>query len=267
MSALVATRVMGLCTVQDLGRPGRMHEALAPGGALVPSRLVRANLAVGNRADAAALEVCGQLQIRAERTLVIATDRELARRLDAGDSIDIVSEPARVTYLAVRGGVDAPLVLGSRATQLSAGIGRPLRRGDGIDAIHAPEPSPTVELGPLPATAETTSAIRIRIGPDREAFPPDALSRFLAQPYRIASSSDRVGTRLRGAPIPRLPGSMPTGPMVLGAIEIPGDGQPIILGPEHPTTGGYPILAVVLHADIDRCFATRLGSPLGFTLP
>lgn len=267
MSALVAIRVMGLCTVQDLGRPGRMHEALAPGGALVPSRLVRANLVVGNLAGAAAIEVCGQLQIRAARTIVIATDREPARRLEAGDSFDVVSEPARVTYLAIRGGVDAPVVLGSRATQLSAGIGRPLRRGDVIDAFHALAPSATVESAALPTMAEATPAIRIRIGPDREAFPPDALSRFLAQPYRIASSSDRVGTRLRGAPIPRLPGSMPTGPMVLGAIEIPGDGQPIILGPEHPTTGGYPILAVVIHADIDRCFATRLGSPLGFTLP
>lgn len=263
MTALIATRVFGLCTVQDLGRPGHMHEALAPGGALVPSRLVRANAAAGNPWEAAAIEVSGVLAIRATRPVVIATDREPARRLDAGESFEVASEPARVTYLAARGGIDAPVVLGSRSTQLSAGIGRPIRRDDAIEVLAETDFEPVA----LPALDEGMAAIRVIAGPDRDAFPPDALCRFLAQPYRIASTSDRVGTRLHGAAIPRLAVQLPTGPMVVGAIEVPGDGQPIILGPEHPTTGGYPILAVVVRADIDRCFATRLGSPLGFTLP
>jgi allophanate hydrolase subunit 2 len=98
-------------------------------------------------------------------------------------------------------------------------------------------------------------------GPD--AFAPDALAALTSAPYRISPDSDRVGTRLVGPTIPQSPGEA-SRPMVRGAIEIPRDGAPIVLGPEHPTTGGYPVLAVVASADLGRLFAVRLGGVVRF---
>ncbi|MCW5802652.1 MAG: hypothetical protein KIT31_09705, partial [Deltaproteobacteria bacterium] len=99
-------------------------------------------------------------------------------------------------------------------------------------------------------------AIRILPGPDRDAFAPDALAQLAARPWRISTRSDRVGTRLEGGTVARVAGYREvTRPMVRGAIEVPSDGQPIVLGPEHPTTGGYPVLAVVAHDDLGALFA------------
>ncbi|MEJ7602593.1 MAG: biotin-dependent carboxyltransferase family protein [Kofleriaceae bacterium] len=258
---LVAVRVVGLVTVQDLGRPGRMHEALPAAGALVPELLIAANRAAHNPDGAPALEVLGQLVVRAARELEIAVDLAPAS-LRAGEERRIVSEPRRVTYLAVRGGIAVPRVLGGRATQLSAGIGSALRSGDPIaiaDAAALAVPAARLEL-------DVDAAIRIVPGPDLDAFPPDALARLIAGPYRISPRSDRVGTRLDGRPIPRLARVETSRPMVAGAIEVPADGMPIVLGPEHPTTGGYPILAVVVRADLGRCHAIRIGGLLRLAL-
>ncbi|HET9623041.1 MAG TPA: hypothetical protein VFP84_16830, partial [Kofleriaceae bacterium] len=109
------------------------------------------------------------------------------------------------------------------------------------------------------------SPIRVVPGPDPASFAPDALAVLTAAPYRILPTSDRVGTRLAGAAIPRTAAPEVSRPMVIGALEVPRDGQPIVLGPEHPTTGGYPIVAVVASADLGRLFAIRLGGAVRFT--
>ena len=114
---LIVERVLGLVTVQDLGRRGHMHEAIPPGGALVPKLLVAANRRAGNPDDAAALEVLGRARLRAEVDIV--TNLGPVR---AGDAFDIASEH-RAAYLAVRGGVDVPVVLGSRSALVGAGLG------------------------------------------------------------------------------------------------------------------------------------------------
>lgn len=257
---LVATRVTGLVTIQDLGRPGHMHEALPPAGALVPELLVAANRVARNPDHAPALEIFGHLVVRAEHDCRIATAGK-PHLLRAGDEHTVTSEPRRVAYLAVRGGVAAPLVLGGRSTQLSAGIGAPIRTGSTIELASEPETTETLE------PFDDTSPIHVLPGPDRDAFEPDAFDRLVATPYRISPRSDRVGTRLEGPPIASLPDRAVRGsrPMVRGAIEVPADGLPIILGPEHPTTGGYPILAVIAHADLGRCFAIRIGGMLRLT--
>jgi allophanate hydrolase subunit 2 len=303
---LTITRVTGFATVQDLGRPGRMHEALASGGALVPELLVAANRAARNPDDAPAIEVHGQLVVRADAELVVGTSvldhgidlgsvavlrtdekahvsrvsadgivggTHVSRMLHAGESLTIASEPRRVAYLALRGGVDAPLVLGGRGTQLSAGLGAALRTGDRLAPAGRSEIEQPIAAqrtgqdasGPAIGAFVDGGTIRVIPGPDAAAFASDALDILVAAPYRVLPTSDRVGTRLGGAPIPRATTTESSRPMVRGAIEVPRDGQPIVLGPEHPTTGGYPVVAVIAHADLGRFFATRLGGFVRFT--
>jgi allophanate hydrolase subunit 2 len=240
---MIVVRALGLCTIQDFGRPGHMHEGLPHGGALVRSLLVEANRRAANSDDTAAIEVMGQLVVRATRDL--ETSAGLVR---ANTELAISSEPRRVAYLAVRGGIDAPLVLGSRSTHASAGLGGPLRPGASIAIGDAPR----VDLAPIPF--DDRSIIRV--------IPGDAFDPALLGAYRISPSSDRVGTRLDGPRLRAQPSS--SRPMVRGAIEVPGDGMPIVLGPEHPTTGGYPIAAVIAHDDLDPFFAIRPGGAVRF---
>jgi 5-oxoprolinase (ATP-hydrolysing) subunit C len=255
-------RVAGLVTVQDLGRPGHMHEALPAGGAIVRELLVAANRTARNRDDVAAIEVFGQLVVRAESDVLVATDRSGLVVLRAGDELVVDSAPHRVGYLALRGGVDAPVVLGGRGAHLSAGLGALLRTGDRI----APGDAPDVDLPVVPFQPFVAGdPIRVVVGPDAEAFDAGALDALTSAPYRILPASDRVGTRLDGPALPRRGGYPEASrPMVIGAIEVPRDGAPIVLGPEHPTTGGYPIVAVIAFADLGRFFAIRLGGSVGF---
>src|SRR5439155_4336919 len=140
------------------------------------------------------------------------------------------------------------------------GLGPILRAGDRIaagsqlarEALAAPE-------------LDLAAPIAVVPGPELDAFAPDALAVLTSQPYRILPASDRVGTRLAGLPLPRRADYVPVSrPMVCGAIEVPPDGQPIVLGPEHPTTGGYPLVGVVASRDLDRLFAIRLGGSVRF---
>jgi allophanate hydrolase subunit 2 len=258
---LSVVRALGLVTVQDLGRPGRMHEAVPPGGALVADRLIAANRAVRNPDDAPALEILGQLTIRTERPLRVATDTLAQRELPAGGELVVASEPRRVAYLAVRGGLAAPLVLGGRGALLCAGLGGLVRTGQRFDIAGLAEVTPP----PPGAAAAADAAIRLIAGPDLASFAATALDLLLSSEYRILPSSDRVGTRLDGPALPRTDAPEVSRPMVIGAIEVPRDGKPIVLGPEHPTTGGYPVVAVVAHADLGRLFSIRLGGTVRFT--
>lgn len=259
--SLAIVRALGLVTVQDLGRPGRMHEAVPPGGALVADRLIAANRTVRNPDDAPALEILGQLTIRAERPLRVATDTLAPRELPAGGELVVASEPRRVAYLAVRGGLAAPLVLGGRGALLCAGLGGLVRTGQRFDTAGLAEVTPP----PPGRPAAPDAPIRLIAGPDAASFQPTALKLLLSSEYRILPSSDRVGTRLDGPALPRSDAPEVSRPMVLGAIEVPRDGKPIVLGPEHPTTGGYPVIAVVARADLGRLFSIRLGGTVRFT--
>jgi len=258
--SFVVVRALGLVTVQDLGRPGRMHEAVPPGGALVRDRLIAANRAARNPDDAPAIEVLGRLVIRAERALVVATDTTAGRRVPAGGELTVTSEPRRVAYLAVRGGIAAPLVLGGRGALLCAGLGGLVRAGQRFAGAELAEAAAT-----SPPSERPEEPIRLVAGPDPACFAPGALEILTSAAYRILPSSDRVGTRLDGPALPRTAAPEITRPMVIGAIEVPHDGAPIVLGPEHPTTGGYPIIAVVAHDELGRLFSIRLGGTVRFT--
>lgn len=260
---LVVARAFGLCTVQDLGRRGHMHEAVPPGGALVRELLVAANRALGNADDAPAIEVLGQLVVRATSDVMVATDRIAPHVLRAGDELAIASEPLRCTYLAIAGGVSAPRVLDGHGVLLGAGLGAPLRARDTL-ASAGGTISGAPREGPPFAPSEL---VHIIPGPDLDAFEVDAIMTLVTAPYRVSPSSDRVGTRLAGAVLPRVETYREVSrPMVQGALEVPRDGQPIVLGPEHPTTGGYPILAVIANAELGRFHAIRLGGSVQFAV-
>jgi allophanate hydrolase subunit 2 len=274
--SLVITRAAGLVTVQDLGRPGHMHEALPHGGALVRGFLVAANRAVGNPDNAPAIEVCGELVVRADAEVEVASSNGGRVHLAPGRELAVTSEPYRAAYVAVKGGIEAPLVLGGRGTQLSAGLGALIRVGDRLevsnfdtvppeapeapDAPDAPDASEVSEI-----SQSTPSPIRVLPGPDAAAFEADVLGLLELAAYRILPASDRVGTRLAGLALPRVAEYRALSrPMVCGAIEVPGDGMPIVLGREHPTTGGYPVVAVIAARDLDRFFAIRIGGEVHF---
>jgi allophanate hydrolase subunit 2 len=241
-------RAIGLCTVQDLGRRGHMHDAVPPGGALVPELLVAANRRVGNPDGAAAIEVLGQLVVKHE-----------------GREVIVESAPRRAAYFAVRGGIEAPRVLDGRGTLLCAGLGKPLSRGDVLRVGNERPRSGTKTDRAEPVDLEPSDLITIVPGPDDDAFVPDALDDLERSTYRVSASSDRVGTRLEGPSLHRVAGYRERSrPMVIGALEVPRDGLPIVLGPEHPTTGGYPVIGVIASAELGRFFAIRLGGTVRF---
>ncbi len=256
---VVVTGVRGIAWVQDGGRRGFMHHGVPPGGALCPERLAQANRAVKNAWDAPALEVWGHLRLRLEG----APPRLL---WDGGQPVTAVpgaelpcgaSPMHGVRYVAVEGGFEVPDVLGGRGTlavaKLGGHEGRPLRRGDVLEGGDAAA-QPSVHL------PELDTGGPIRFIPASDAAAPAALEALAARRFRISASSDRVGTRLGGAPLPTQPDRRPSSPMVRGAIQLPPGGEPIVLGPDHPTTGGYPLLGVVIRADLGRLGALAPGA-------
>jgi allophanate hydrolase subunit 2 len=240
-----------------------MHEGVPPGGALVPELLARANVAADNEPFAAALELFGTISLAADAT-VVADDGGTRHELRDGAPWSLSCGGARVRYLAVRGGIDVPLVLGGRGTLLSAGFGgydgRLLRRGDVLRPARAPACAGIVPPPPDPA-----SPIAVALGPDVHRFAPNAVDVLLASTFVVDTLSDRAGIRLRGPTLPRVDADSDlSAPMVRGAVQVPSGGQPIVLGPDHPTIGGYPVLATVTRASYGSLAARPIGSEVRF---
>jgi biotin-dependent carboxylase-like uncharacterized protein len=254
----------GLATVQDGGRPGRMHEGIPPGGALVPELLARANAGAHNALLAAAIEVHGSLTIVARGAVVLAADDGVSRALRDGETWTISCGNARVRYAALRGGVDVPLVLGGRGTLLVAGLGghegRPLRRGDTLRPGSVPP-----QRDPLPPPPSLDAVIRVVLGPDLDRFEPRAIDLLFTSLFRISNQSNRAGMRLEGPSLPRADDDTAiSAPMLRGAIQVPSSGEAIVLGPDHPTTGGYPVLATVVRDHLGSLGARPAGSLVRF---
>jgi len=255
----------GVAMVQDGGRAGFMHQGVPPGGALVPEWLAAANRSVGNGWSAAALECYGRLELRLHgRGAWVSVDGR-AFQVEAGGQFSVPAPEAGVVrYAAVEGGLGVPEVLGGRGTlpvaRLGGVEGRVLKRGDvlPLGAGGGPREEPGVAL-PLEA------GVRVVLGPDLGRFGGDAVEVLLESAFTVSPTSDRVGMRLRGPGLPlEDEGSGLSGPMVRGALQVPGSGEVIVLGPDHPTTGGYPVLAVVIRADWGRLAARRPGATVRF---
>ncbi|MGF1431654.1 biotin-dependent carboxyltransferase family protein [Kitasatospora sp. LaBMicrA B282] len=284
---LIVVRPGPLTTVQDLGRRGVAHQGVPRAGALdLPAHLA-ANRLVGNPPGAATLETTlGGLTVRAlHAPLLVAVTGAAARvridghpapwgepvRLPPGASLDVGPADFGVRcYLAVRGGIAVPAVLGSRSADLLTGLGpTPLRAGDLLPVGPAGPPgaeagAPGAELVPLPE-APAELVLRLRPGPRADWFLPGTLAALARAHYRVAQASNRIALRTEGPALIRLRhDELASEGMVLGAVQVPPDGQPVVFLADHPTTGGYPVLGVVPETDLAAAAQARPGIPVRF---
>jgi biotin-dependent carboxylase-like uncharacterized protein len=268
-----------LTTVQDLGRPGHAHLGVPLAGAADRPALRAANRLVGNPAGAAALETTlVGLVVEAEAHLVVAvTGAHCPVSVDGvavafGAAVPVPAGavlrlgPASFgvrSYLAVRGGIDVPAVLGSRSTCTLSGLGpAALRAGDrlGVGASVAG----AVGAEPLPELSDEP-VLRLVPGPRDDAFV--SLDPLLTSSYVVDARSDRTGVRVEGAALVRVSSSeLLSEGVVPGAVQVPPDGQPIVLLANCPTTGGYPVAGVVLPEDLPHAAQARPGTRLRFRL-
>ncbi len=265
--------------VQDLGRPGWAHLGVPRSGALDAPAAALANRLVGNRADAACLEVLlGGLVVTTDRGLWIAATgarcevvvdgrpREFAAPvwLPAG-AVLAVGRPAEGlrSYVAVAGGVAVEPVLGSRSTDTLGRVGPPPVSAGAVLPVgeHRAPPAAVDTPRPLPR-----SPLRLVPGPRADRVRGDALALLCATAYTVSPDSDRVGLRLVGDPLPLVGGDeLPSEGMVLGAVQVPPDGRPVVFLADHPTTGGYPVVGGVDERDLWQCAQLRPGERVAFT--
>jgi biotin-dependent carboxylase-like uncharacterized protein len=285
---IVVERAAGYLAVQDLGRPGHRADGVATSGAMDPFALRLANRLVGNADGAAALEwSVGDVVLRCRRATPIAIAGAGGRAtidgepvplwtslaIAAGSALRLEPVPGgRFCCIAVAGGIDVPLVLGSRATYLPARLGghegRLLRAGDTLAAgARSGDAAPEGATVPPSARDDDPAApIRIVAAAQGELLGDDGWRALLDAEHRIGAG-DRMGYRLDGPPVPlRAADALPSEGAVAGAIQLPGDGHPIVLMPDGPTVGGYPKPAVVISADLRRLAQRPLGAAIRFAL-
>lgn len=291
MTALVVEAVGPLALVEDLGRPGHAAIGVTGSGAADRRALRLANRLLGNAEGAPALEVLlGGLAVRAEGTVrmcvtgapapLLVDDR--AAPLDAPFDLPDgrllrmgMPRNGLRTYLAVRGGLDVPLVLGSASTDPTMGVGPdPLAPGRRL-AVRPSEPrnaAPAdVDVAAPTAPPVTDVVVRVVVGPREDWFTPTAVPTLLSRPWTVSADTDRVGVRLDGPRLDRITNGqsletleLPSEPVARGAVQIPHSGQPLVFLADHPTTGGYPVIAVVVDDDTDVLAQLRPGERIRF---
>ncbi|WP_370132265.1 biotin-dependent carboxyltransferase family protein [Streptacidiphilus sp. EB103A] len=272
-----------LTTVQDGGRVGVAALGVPRAGALDPDARRLANRLVGNAPDAAVLEATlGGVALRALEPLLAAVVGAPAPvRVDgsavawgapvpvpAGAVLAVGAPTSGLRcYLAVAGGFAVPPVLGSRSADLLAGLGPPPLAAGQLLPVGPPA-GPPCWIDPLPLPAPPRELLlRLDLGPRADWFTPVALRTLDAGRWTVSSASNRVGLRLVGPTLERLPGrgELPSEGMVLGAVQVPPDGLPVVFLADHPTTGGYPVLGVVPAADLTAAAQAVPGTPVRFT--
>ena len=269
-------------TVQDLGRSGRAHLGVPASGGVDNFSLRVANRLVGNAESEALLEITAD-----GPTLRFTHDSHVALtggRIDAlldGEPVPMHQTLAvksgselvcgQVTqgwrgYLAVAGGIDVESLLGSRSRDTLSALGpEPLASGMQLATGKAPAVGPAYYLR-SPPQYDRIGPLRVLAGPQQDWFVPEALLALRHESYRVQAQSDRVGLRLGGAPLVRSRmDELPSMGMVTGAIQVPASGQPIVLLADHGTTGGYPVIAVVISADLPLLAQLAPGAELRFT--
>lgn len=280
----------GPLTVQDAGRPGFRSLGVPLCGALDCVALRLANALVGNPPGAAALEMrlvgpvlqilgrprrialAGPVTGRIERTDGTTEPAQPWRThtLHPGDLLRLGPVRGGVACLAIAGGIDVPAVLGSRSTYARARLGgldgRGLTVGDRLALGEAPSPEPPEYALPAPP-AEGAGPLRVIAGPQDDRFTAAALDTLCAAEYTVTRDADRMGLRLAGPALAYRPGcgaDIVSDAVTPGVIQVPADGQPIVLLADCQTTGGYAKIATVIAADLPRLGRLLPGDRLGF---
>lgn len=280
MTVLEVLSAGPMTLVQDLGRPGLAHLGVTRSGAADRRAHALANRLVANPSERATLEVTlggFSARVRGGAVDVAVTGADAhpsadgipfglnsVQHLKPGQVLSLGTPLTGLrSYLAVRGGVDVTPVLGSRSYDTMSHIGPPpVRPGDDIPIGRPAGRFPELEQAPAEAVTGATMTLTVLPGPRDDWFTdPDALVRT---EWTASDLCDRVGIRLTGPPLrPRWPDrQLPSEGATRGAIQVPPSGQPVILGPDHPVTGGYPVIGVVADTDADKLAQLRPGQPV-----
>jgi len=272
-------RCGAMTSIQDLGRPGYRHLGVGHAGAMDCIAMRQANMILGNDPAAAVLEISvAPLVLRfTEDASVALTGTDFTASVSnsggehaqevtsvlpghaipvrAGDTLTLSRPtiPGAHCYVAVAGGIDVPLVLGSRSTDLSAGFGglagRTLAAGDQLPVGAVT--GRCISSGHGIRSIRPIHILRALPGPDWDLFTTEAQERLPKQPWRIRHQSNRMGLRLHGSSLPlRQPVELLSSGVMPGDVQVPPDGLPIVLANDAQTTGGYPRIASVIEADI-----------------
>ncbi|MFH9860792.1 biotin-dependent carboxyltransferase family protein [Streptomyces sp. NPDC017202] len=279
--ALVVVRAGALTTVQDRGRPGHAHLGVPRSGALDAPAAALGNRLVGNPPGAAVLETTlDGCAVRPRCAVTVAVTGAPCRvvvdgrpaawgtpvRVPAGAVLDVGRAVSGVrSCVAVGGGIAVDPVLGSRSTDLLSGLGpAPLTDGTVLPLGRAGAPSAHVDVAPQPAPPAEL-VLRVTLGPRDDWFTPQAVRVFTSRAYRVSAASNRIGLRTEGPALDRAAtGELPSEGMVLGAVQVPPDGRPVVFLADHPTTGGYPVIGVVRPSDLPYAAQAAPGTPVRF---
>ncbi|MCK6683718.1 MAG: biotin-dependent carboxyltransferase family protein [Thermoanaerobaculia bacterium] len=275
-----------LTTVQDLGRPGFRSSGVPQGGAMDPEAARLANRLVGNPESSAVLEITleGPELRFFEPRIVAVTGGWFDIRIN-GEPLP-PGRPAAVPdqgilsirrgtaarcFLAVSGGIDVPVVLDSRSTCLPGGFGgffgRSLRRGDLLPLGKPRRKRLQNDSEDVSIPHQRPGPVRLRAagGPQFDAFTPESITLFFSAAFRVTPECDRTGIRLEG---PRLvhsrPADIPSEGVLRGAVQVPGSGEAVILGPDQPVTGGYTKIAQILEQDLGQLAYLLPGDTVRF---
>jgi len=265
----------GMTTVQDLGRPGHQACGVSPGGAVDPWSLRAANLLVGNNENAAALEMCASgpvIKFHANAALAFVNGEGRSRRVNAGETLDFSNLGSGVrAYLAVAGGLKVERMLGSAATDPQAGFGglcgRALLAGDRLEfGIAGRMPGGRDwHVGRMSLRRETEIVLRFLTGVQAPWFSQEARRRLQEELYRVTPQSDRMGTRLIGSALElETSREMLSQPVACGSVQVPPDGQPIVLMAGRQTIGGYPQIGHVISVDLPKLARAWPGAQVRF---
>ena len=282
MSKLVITDIGPASSVQDGGRPGSQRYGLVPSGAMDRLALAVANTLLGNEMFAAAIEVGpfaakftarhGTVRIAlagASRTTDIdgrPVALDTSSTLAEGETLTLgFARNGSFSYLAIEGGVQGEPMFGSLAVNARAGLGspypRPLQSGDELQA--KPASGAAERRIDLPVVSETP--IRVVWGPQDDEFADETKKLFVDSEWKISATSDRMGYRLEGPALKHLHGhNIVSDGTVNGSLQVPGNGQPIVLMPDRGTSGGYPKIAAVISSDFGRFAQTPAGRGFRF---
>ena len=291
MGAIEVLRGGTLTTVQDQGRKGYLQYGMPRAGAVDSYASRLANLLVANSTQAAVLEATlqGPELIFKEEAVIAVTGADMAPKLDGkqlpmwqavevskGSVLSLGTAKSGLrSYIAVAGGIDVPLVMGSRATYLRGSLGgfkgRALQAGDRLKFLNSEGVDTSLLAKNIDKYQQSLfdyleeQEIRVILGPQDDHFRAASLETFLSAEYKLDNRADRMGCRLTGPTLEHRQGAdIISDGIPLGAIQVPGHGQPIIMLADRQTTGGYAKIATVISVDLPKVAQSKPGDKLEF---